>query len=99
MVADWKGIIRDLSGMTKNYLRHARLSLGGENRLQIVFEDETAYDFVNRDVQKQELIEAIESRIGKQVELDIKLVDQGRSFEDSFVDIEKIVNMDITIED
>ena len=44
-------------------------------------------------------IEAIESRIGKQVELDIKLVDQGRSFEDSFVDIEKIVNMDITIED
>ena len=99
VVADWKGIIRDLSGMTKNYLRHARLSLGGENRLQIVFEDETAYDFVNRDVQKQELIEAIESRIGKQVELDIKLVDQGRSFEDSFVDIEKIVNMDITIED
>ena len=54
---------------------------------------------MNRDVQKQELIEAIESRIGKQVELDIKLVDQGRSFEDSFVDIEKIVNMDITIED
>ena len=99
VVADWKGIIRDLSGMTKNYLRHARLSLGGENRLQIVFEDETAYSFVNRDVQKQELIEAIESRIGKQVELDIKLVDQGRSFEDSFVDIEKIVNMDITIED
>ena len=33
VVADWKGIIRDLSGMTKNYLRHARLSLGGENRL------------------------------------------------------------------
>ena len=95
----WKNIIRDISGMTRNYLKHARLSLGGENRLLIVFEDEVACDFVNRDEQKREIGEAITKKIGKAVELEVRLLDRGRAFEDSFVDIEKIVNMEITIED
>ena len=99
VVADWKNIIRDISGMTRNYLKHARLSLGGENRLLIVFEDEVACDFVNRDEQKREIGEAITKKIGKAVELEVRLLDRGRAFEDSFVDIEKIVNMEITIED
>ena len=37
--------------------------------------------------------------LGKAVELEMRLLDRGRAFEDSFVDIEKIVNMEITIED
>ena len=99
VVSDWKSIIRDISGMTRNYLRQTRLSLGGDNRLMIVFEDEVAYDFVNRGLQRQELADAITSKIGKAVELEMRLLDRGRAFEDSFVDIEKIVNMEITIED
>jgi len=99
VVSDWKSIIRDISGMTRNYLRQTRLSLGGENRLLIVFEDEVAYDFVNRGLQRQELADAITAKIGKAVELEMRLLDRGRAFEDSFVDIEKIVNMEITIED
>ena len=99
VVSDWKSIIRDISGMTRNYLRQTRLSLGGDNRLMIVFEDEAAYDFVNRGLQRQELADAITSKIGKAVELEMRLLDRGRAFEDSFVDIEKIVNMEITIED
>ncbi len=99
VVADWKNIIRDISGMTRNYLKYARLSLGGENRLQIVFEDEVAYDFVNRELQREEISSAITQTIGKAVELEVRLVNGGMHFEDSFVDIEKIVNMEITIED
>ena len=41
----------------------------------------------------------IEKKIGKTVEIDVRQVENGRHFEDSFVDIEKVINMEITIED
>ena len=41
----------------------------------------------------------IEERIGKAVTLDVRSVEEGRHFEESFVDIEKVVRMEITIED
>ena len=41
----------------------------------------------------------IEKKIGKSVEFDVRQVENGRHFEDSFVDIEKVINMEITIED
>ena len=43
--------------------------------------------------------EIVEEKIGKTVEVEIRLVEDGRRFEDSFVDIEKFINMDLTIED
>ena len=33
------------------------------------------------------------------MEVDVRQVEEGRRFEDSFVDIEKLIHMDITIED
>ena len=41
----------------------------------------------------------IEEKIGKTIEVEVRCVDQGRRFEDSFVDIEKIIQMDLTIEE
>ena len=41
----------------------------------------------------------IEEKIGKTVDIETKHMEVGRRFEDSFVDIEKVINMDITVED
>ena len=41
----------------------------------------------------------IEQRIGKKVEVEVRQVEEGRHFEDTFVDIEKNINMEITVED
>ena len=38
-------------------------------------------------------------KTGKEVEIDVKCLEAGRRFEDSFVDIESMIHMDITIED
>ena len=43
--------------------------------------------------------EIIEEKIGKTVMIEVRQVEEGRRFEESFVDIEKIVHMDLTIED
>ncbi len=98
-VAEWKAIIRDTSMMMQSYLKYARLSLGGDNRLQVVLEDGTAYEFLNREGQRQELEEAIARRIGRTVEVDIRTTGSGESFEDSYVDLSKIIHMEVTIEE
>ena len=43
--------------------------------------------------------ELIEQKIGKTVDIEVRQVEVGRVFEDNFVDIEKVIHMDITIED
>ena len=41
----------------------------------------------------------IEEKIGKTVAVEVRHVEDGHRFEDSFVDIEKVIHMEITVED
>ena len=99
VVKNWRSILEGLSGMLKNYLKPAHLSLGGESQLLIVLEDEVAEELVNSEAHKKELMDAIAARIGKEVDVKIQLNQTNRPFEESFPDIGKLINMEITIED
>ncbi|MFG6382880.1 MAG: DNA polymerase III subunit gamma/tau [Lachnospiraceae bacterium] len=96
---NWRSLIENLSGGLKNYLKLARLSLSGENQLLIVLEDEVAEEFVNSESHIQELKDLIAKKIGKEIEIKVQLNKTNRPFEESFVDLGKIINMEITIED
>ena len=85
--------------MLRNYLKRARLSAGEGNRLLIVLPDEVSAGVVGTEAHKAEVEQLIEDRIGKKVVLEVRFVETGRQFEDSFVDIEKLIHMDITVED
>ena len=65
----------------------------------IVLPDELSADVVKKPEHIKELTDLIENKIGKAVRIEVRNVEEGRRFEDSFVDIEKVVHMDITIED
>lgn len=99
VVKNWRSIIEDLPGGLRNYLKSARLSLAGESQLLIVLEEEVAEAFVNSDAHRQELAEMIARKTGKEIEIKIQLNQTNRPFEESFVDIGKMINMEITIED
>jgi DNA polymerase-3 subunit gamma/tau len=99
VVKNFRKIANQTSGFMKNYLKRAKLSLGGDNRLMIVMPDELAADFVGKEESRKELEALIEKEIGKAVAVDVRHVENGRRFEDSFVDIEQLIQMDITIED
>ena len=99
VVKNFRAIADEASGMVRGYLKKARLSLGGDNRLLIVLPDSLAAGVVGREDHVQELEELIENKIGKKVEVDVRYVDEGRHFEDTFVDIEQKINMEITVED
>ena len=99
MVKNFRSIAGEASGMIRGYLKKARLSLGGDNRLLIVLPDTLAASVVGREDHIQELEQLIEERIGKKVEVEVRHVEEGRHFEDTFVDIEQKINMEITVED
>lgn len=96
---DFRMIISDATPLLRNYLKKARLSAGEGNRLMIVLPDEVGAGVVGSEAHRGELEELIESKIQKKVELEIRQMEQDQKFEDSFVDIEKMIHMDIIVED
>ena len=99
VVKNFRSIADEASGMVRGYLKKARLSLGGDNRLLVVLPDILSASAVGREDHVRELEELIEQKIGKKVEVEVRHVEDGRHFEDTFVDIEQKINMEITVED
>ena len=96
---DFRKLTAEASPMLRNYLKKARLSAGEGNRLLIVLPDVVSAGVVGTEEHKEEIKGLIESKIGQKLDIDVRQVEEGRRFEDSFVDIEKLINMDITVED
>ena len=99
VVKNFRAIANQASGMMRGYLKQARLSVGNQNQLLLVFPDEVAASFVGSDAHKEELKQLIEEKIGKTISIEVRYVEEGRRFEESFVDIEKLIQMDVIIED
>lgn len=97
--ANFRVITEGASVMLRQYLKKARLSAGENGHLLIVLPDAVSAGFVARKEHRDEIVRLVEEKIGKTVEIDVRQVEEGRHFEDSFVDIEQVIHMDITIED
>lgn len=99
---DFRSIVNDASQMLKVYLKKARLSAGEGNRLLIVMPDEMSAGVVGSEEHKAEIADLIREKIGKQVDIEVRQMEEGRRFEEHYVDIEGIENlihMEITVED
>ena len=102
VVKNFRSIAEEVSAPVSTYLKKARLSLGGENRLMVVLPDGLGASIVGTEEHKKELEEKIEQRIGKKVEVEVREIEEGRRFEDTFIDLEKLkekINMDIIVGD
>ena len=102
VVKNFRSIAEDVSAPAAIYLKKARLSLGGENRLMVVLPDSMGASVVGTEEHVKELEDLIEKRIGKKVEVEVRQVEEGRRFEDTFIDIEALgnkINMEITVEE
>ena len=83
----------------RQYLKKARLSAGENNHLIIVLEDEVSAGFVGTEEHKNEIKRIIAEKTGKEMDIDVRQVENGRTFEDSYVDIEEVIHMEITEEE
>ncbi|MDD2971632.1 MAG: DNA polymerase III subunit gamma/tau [Lachnospiraceae bacterium] len=99
-VQRWDAIKNHAEQPMKTYLRTARLSLGGDNKLMVVLEDGIASDYFLKEPENKARLEAlISDTIGKEVSVTIQSMETGRRFEDSYADLSKIIHMDIEEED
>ena len=101
VVKNWERIVAQAPQPNGEFYRMAKLSLDGENRLLLVYneEDSMRYQLVAEDIENGELDRLIEKQIGKKVKCSARLNAGGHSFEDAFPDLSDMVEMDIVEEE
>ena len=108
-VRAWPKIVQTLSPLMRPMVANVGLSLAGDHKLMLVFDDDmsytggtneaTSYAYMQDGDHKEQLEEAITRFLGKKVEVVLSKNESGRSFESGMVDIRKIIPMDIEIEE
>lgn len=99
IVGGWRGIVAETGQPLKTHLKNARLSLGGDNQLVIVVEDGVAFDYLSKEENYKFVENMISNSIQKQVSVQVQSLSPGKRFEESYIDLTKVINMDIEIED
>ncbi|MCH5257293.1 MAG: DNA polymerase III subunit gamma/tau [Lachnospiraceae bacterium] len=100
IVNKWPSVVGETSMPMKQYLKTAKLSLGGDNKLMIVLEDGMPSDYFLKQEGHKEVLERIISDIaGKEVEVDIQSIRSEQSFEQDYVDLSRVIQMEIEEDD
>lgn len=96
IVGNWPAVVGETSMPMKKYLKDARLSLGGDNKLMVVVEDGLASDYFLKQEGNKAVLEQIISNIaGKEIEVTIQSIRNDRDFAQDYVDLSQIIHMEI----
>ncbi len=98
-VNNWGRIQSRVTRPASMYLKNVRLTVTGEGQLLIVTQDKNGYLIINRENTIQEIETLIIQEIGKEVKVEVKLLEEEKRFEDTFTEITKNINMEIIEED
>lgn len=99
-IKNWRSIISEVGGNTKVYLNKAVPTLGNASDLQLVFDDENAYAYLeeNRagclDIIKEKLAE----RTGKDITVTVRKNETGQNAKDVVPDLRDLIQFDIVEE-
>ena len=99
IVSGWHSIVAGTGQPLKTHLKNARLSLGGDNRLVIVVENQQTYGYLSNEENHRHVEDIISNFIQKQVSVQVQELPDGRQFEERYIDLAKVINMDLEIED
>ena len=91
VIRQWAAIRNDLPLPMKSYLKTAKLSLSGDDRLLVVLEDGINSDyFLKQEGHKEFLQDKISEAVDKQVQIDIQCVKDDSEFDTKYVDLTAI---------
>ena len=100
IVARWPSVVGSAENPMRIYLKNAKLSLGGDNKLMVVVEDGMASDYFLQHEENRKQLEALLSDFsGREIEVTWQTVKSRQEFEDNYVDLSQVVHMDIEIEE
>lgn len=95
----WQGIVAQMPGIIRPYLKMAKPTAREDNKLLIVVMDSLARDFLNKERQRTAIARVINEQIGKEVDFDIIIMEKSQKFQDNYVDLSKVIHMEIETED
>ena len=100
IVARWPAIVGSAENPMRIYLKNAKLSLGGDNKLMVVLEDGMASDYFLQHSENKAQLEALLSDFsGREIEVSLQAVKNRQEFEENYIDLSQVVHMDIEIEE
>ena len=92
IASKWPAIVGSAENPMRTYLKSARLSLGDDARLCVVFVDGMASDYFTRQPDHKTQLEALLSDFsGKEIEVTIQTVQEATDFEDNHIDLTKVI--------
>lgn len=107
MVAkNWGEFMDGIDAVTKVYLKKCIPSVGNDNKLLLVFDDSVAYGYINEDRAGglSGLKHLISEKIGKEMDIEIRMNESAVSAQKLFPDIRSLIsngeiNMELEIDD
>ena len=99
VVQNFRALVRESRPPLKICLGRARLSLGGDNRLLLVFSDAMDAELAGTKEHLKELEDLIAEQIGKEVEVEVRCAQDNTAAPVDYPDLEQLIHMEITVED
>lgn len=96
VVDEWPKIYSQLPPYIKTSLKQARIATDGGTKLSIVFMDATCRDYVKNKI--TDIEEIISNATGKDIKINLTLLENGEAFEDHYMEAIKKINFEITEE-
>lgn len=87
---NWSTIMANTSPLVRSFLANGRPSIGNNNMLLLVFTESLDKDFISEESHINEIKNTIAKVIGKEVEVQTKLLTQGKENIEDIPDLSKI---------
>lgn len=99
-IKNWRSIISEVGGNTKVYLNKAVPTLGNASDLQLVFDDENAYAYLeeNRAGCLDSIKEKLAERTGRDITVTVRKNESGQNAKDVVPDLRELIQFDIVEE-
>lgn len=99
-IKNWRSIISEVGGNTKVYLNKAVPTLGNASDLQLVFDDENAYAYLeeNRAGCLDTIKEKLAERTGRDITVTVRKNESGQNAKDVVPDLRELIQFDIVEE-
>ncbi|MCR5671280.1 MAG: DNA polymerase III subunit gamma/tau [Butyrivibrio sp.] len=103
IVSQWPRIVASMVPPMKQYMQDAKLSLGNDDMLQIVFANKLlAQKYAPGEASGGELQDLLDQTVGKHVVYEVRALETGQNFNENYIDLQNElqgINFEITTED
>lgn len=99
IVSNWPAILSQMPAGVMAFLKTAVLSAKEDDKLIIVASSEMLAAYLNREMERNSVAKVLNKAIGKEVDFEVTCVKDGQSIKKEYVDLSKIIGMEIETED